>query len=83
MMNISIPDSIESRLVSEAQRLGLDASQYAQRLLEQALATPSVDEVLAPFRKQVADSGLSDEQLDSLFQNARDKAWKQRQGDRK
>ena len=29
------------------------------------------DEILAPFRKEVADSGITDEELDALFLQAR------------
>ncbi len=39
----------------------------ASEHIEQATTRPSVDEVLAPFRKQVADSGMSDDELDTFF----------------
>lgn len=35
------------------------------------LAEKSFDEILAPFRHNVEDSGLNDEQLDVLFKEAR------------
>ncbi|HUO10442.1 MAG TPA: hypothetical protein VM008_19210 [Phycisphaerae bacterium] len=79
MLTISLSSDIESRLTTEANRHGLQAAEYASQLLERLLASPSVDEVLAPFRKQVADSGLSDEQLDALFENARQEVWQQQQ----
>ena len=41
----------------------------ASDLIEHAIAQPSIDEVLAPFRKQVAESGMSDEELDAFFRN--------------
>jgi hypothetical protein len=69
-----LPESVEAKLTTEAQRHGVGAAQYAAELITQALVKPSVDEILAPFRKQVADSGLSDEQLDGLFEGLREKA---------
>jgi hypothetical protein len=75
MVNIQRPDALATRLENEAQLRGVDASQFASQLIERALTRPSADEILAPFRKQVGDSGLTDEQLDALFQGARQSAW--------
>jgi chorismate mutase len=36
-------------------------------VLANAITAPTIDEVLAPVRKQVAESGMSDEELDSFF----------------
>ena len=41
-------------------------------LVSAVSARPSLDEILAPFRTQVADSGVSDAELDRLFSEARD-----------
>jgi len=43
---IDIPAEMERRLKSEAARLGIDESEYAQRLIERGLPpiTPSVDQ---------------------------------------
>lgn len=38
------------------------------------LAEKSFDEILAPFRRNVEESGLSDEALDALFSEARKEA---------
>jgi hypothetical protein len=78
MVHIQLPDALGTRLENEAHRRGVDASQFASQLLERALARPSLDEILAPFRKQVEESGLTDEQLDALFQDAREQAWNAR-----
>ncbi len=32
---------------------------------------PMFDEILAPFRREVAESGITDEELDALFSRAR------------
>lgn len=60
MLQISLPPETEDVLRERAKANGEDSSAYAARLLQEALATPSVDELLAPFRKQVEESGISD-----------------------
>ena len=41
-------------------------------------AEKSFDEILAPFRRSVEESGLSDEELDALFREARKEASRAR-----
>jgi hypothetical protein len=42
------------------------------------LAEKSFDEILAPFRHNVEESGMNDEELDVLFTTARKEASRQR-----
>ena len=42
------------------------------------LAEKSFDEILAPFRRNVEQSGMSDERLDNLFTTARKEASRER-----
>jgi hypothetical protein len=78
MLNIFLADAIEVRLLTEAESRGVSASEYAAQLIERVLSGPSVDEVLAGFRKQVSESGLSDEALDALMEESREDAWRER-----
>jgi len=66
-ISISLTPEAESKLRQRAAVLGQDLGTVASDLLEQAITRPSVDELLAPARKQVAESGMSDEQLDGFF----------------
>lgn len=66
-ISISLTPEAESKLRQRAAVLGQDLVTVASDLLEQAIARPSVDELLAPARKQVAESGMSDEQVDDFF----------------
>jgi hypothetical protein len=68
-INISLTPEAEAKLRQRAAILGKDFSTVASDLLEQAITRPSVDELLAPARKQVAESGLSDQQLDNFFRD--------------
>lgn len=80
-MSISIPLSpeAEARLRERAKAAGEDITAYAARVLHEALTSPSVDELLAPFRKQVEESGMSDDQLDELYEDLRNKVWDEHQ----
>ena len=66
MLQILLPPDTESALRERAKANGEDVASYAAHLLQQALCTPSVEELLAPFREQVEKSGISDEELDQL-----------------
>lgn len=66
-VTLRLSDRARTKLAEQAALRGQDIAVVASELIEQAVARPAVEEVLAPFRQQVADSGLSDEQLDSFF----------------
>lgn len=41
---------------------------------------PTTDELLEPFRRQVSESGITDDELDAFFEELRDKVWEEKQG---
>ncbi len=71
-MSITIPLSAdeEKRLAERAARSGRDLTGYVQLL----------DEALAPFRRQVEESGLSDDDLREFFEEIRDEVWGEKHG---
>jgi hypothetical protein len=71
MIQIALPPDTEETLRERAKASGENIASYAARLLQEALSTPSVDELLAPFRKQVEESGITDPQLDQLGEELR------------
>lgn len=79
-LEISLSPDAETRLKQRASAAGKDPSAYAAELIEQVVNRPSLDEILAPFRTQVDQSGMSDEQLDAFYEALRDEAWTRRQG---
>jgi hypothetical protein len=66
-ISISLTPEAEIKLRQRAARLGQDLSIVASDLLEEAVRRPSVDELLAPARRQVAESGMGDRALDDFF----------------
>ncbi|WP_152099811.1 hypothetical protein [Lacipirellula parvula] len=79
MLQIPLPPATEEMLRERAKANGEDVSAYAARLLHDALSAPSVDELLAPFRKQVEESGMSDGDLDQLGEELRTDVWQEQQ----
>jgi hypothetical protein len=71
MLQIPLPPDTEETLRERAKANGEDVSSYAARLIQEALTTPSVDELLAPFRRQVEESGIGDDELDQLGEELR------------
>jgi hypothetical protein len=80
VLKLQISDELERKLVDRARAAGQQTDEYAQQLLERTLSTPSLDEVLKPFRDQVKSSGMSEDELDSLVEQAREARARDRQG---
>ena len=63
-ITISIRPEIQEKLQQRALDSGQDVEAYVERLIEKALSgPPSIDELLAPVRKQFAESGMTDEEF--------------------
>ena len=56
---------------------GGDRAGYARQVLLKELHSPTLEEILAPFRKEVQESGITDEELDTLIENARQEVYEQ------
>ena len=78
MLRIALPPETEATLRQRAAASGEEVSEYAARLLREALVSPTADELLAPFRRQVEASGASDAELDALGEELRVEAWRER-----
>lgn len=79
-ITITLPPEVEESVKSQADREGRPLEDYVESLVEEGskrrdrvalLAEKSFDEILAPFRRNVEESGISDEALDALFSEAR------------
>lgn len=77
-LSIVLSPRAEAKLKERAAAEGKDPVVYASELVEDAVTKPTLEEILAPFRAQVAESGMSDEQLDEFYEELRDEVWKDR-----
>lgn len=86
-ITIDLPRDVEASVKTQAAKEGLPLEDYVTSLVEEGtkrrdridlLAEKPFDEILAPFRRNVGDSGMSDEELDGLFTDARKEASRAR-----
>jgi hypothetical protein len=82
-ITIDLPPDVEESVKTQAAKEGLLLEDYVTSLVQEGtkrrdridlLAEKPFDEILAPFRRNVEDSGISDEELDGLFTGARKEA---------
>ena len=71
-IELPLPEELLKRLDDKAQRAGVERTSYIRSLLVKGVGEPTISEILAPFREQVADSGITDIELDRLFSQARE-----------
>src|SRR5712691_7590441 len=72
-ITLTMPPETQRKLVERAARAGQNVESLACELIERSLNDePTLDEILAPFRRQVAASGLSESELTALFEESRD-----------
>ena len=79
-VTVTLPPETEKQLRERAAQSGQSVEGFALKLIEQALevnggvptvgAATTFDEILAPVRKGWEESGLADEQVDQLFDDA-------------
>jgi hypothetical protein len=77
-ITINLTPDEERKLLERAARNGQDVTAYVHRLIERDIR--GVDEALAPFRRQVAESGISDDELGAFFEEVRDEVWQEKHG---
>jgi len=63
VLSIEIPPQTEARLRRQAEAAGKDVREYLSELIARATAKPDLDEVLAPVRRQFAETGITDAEL--------------------
>lgn len=66
------------RLKQRAAASGKDIADYAAQLIEEAVTTPSLDDVLAPIREHFAQSGMNEDQLSDFLEEAKHRRRVQR-----
>ena len=81
-ISISISPEAEAKLRERAAANGQPPDVYAAKVLEAAVTAPSIDELLAPARQQIAASGMNDRQLDEFLEELREEAWQQKRRQR-
>lgn len=81
LLTIELPAAVEQRLTERAAKDGKTVETVARELIEKAVAAEkSFDEILAPFRREFAESGMTEAEWDALIEEAREEAWQEKHG---
>lgn len=70
-LKLRISRAAGDKLAQRAAATGKAVDEYAAELIENAVTAPSLDEVLAPLRAEVVASGVTDDELSDLLENAK------------
>jgi predicted DNA binding CopG/RHH family protein len=88
-ITIDLPPDVEASVKTQAAKEGLPLEDYVTSLVQEGtqrrdridlLAERPFAEILAPFRRNVEDSGLGDKELDDLVTTARQEVARARKG---
>ena len=80
-ITIRLSDEEQRRLAERAARNGRDVADYVHLLIERDIQEPAaVDQALAPFRRQVEESGMTDDELGDFFEEVREEVWQEKHG---
>lgn len=75
---LKLKPETEKALQKKAQAEGFEVNVYLEKLVEKDIEeTKTLAEILAPFRREVEDSGISDEELDALVEQAREEVYQE------
>jgi hypothetical protein len=82
---VTVPDEAKVALEQRARERGCrDVTTYVERLITtDLLAAKSFDDILAPIRQTFQASGMSEDEVEALFEDARDEVYQARQGPEK
>jgi hypothetical protein len=76
-ITIELPPEVETALQKKAAADGKNIHTYIFETLQTQALKPSLDEILAPLRKNFADSGMTETELDELIERERQAMWEE------
>jgi hypothetical protein len=72
-LTISISEQIGHILQQRAKADGRDINDLVRDIVEDQALTPTLDELLAPVRREVADKGITENEIDDFMYSLRKK----------
>lgn len=72
-LTISISEQTGHILQQRAKANGRDINDLVKDIVEDQALTPTLDELLAPVRKEVADKGITENEIDDFMYSLRKK----------
>ena len=71
VLSIPLTPEVEAKLRAQAQRIGVDVQTLATRTLERLALRSPLDDVLAPLRAEFDATGMTDDALSDLLEDAK------------
>ena len=76
---LELKPEVEEALQKKAKANGFEVNVYLEKLVEKDVSrAKTIDEILAPFRQEVEESGITDEELDDLVEEAREEIYREK-----
>lgn len=80
-VTIELPPELEKSLRDQAARSGQEVSAFVLQAVKDKIAKArTLEEICAPFARAVEATGMSDEEFDHFFEEAREEVWKEKEG---
>ncbi len=79
-LTINLPRDVGTALETKAKLSRRDTAEYVEYLVTKEVNRPSLDEILAPIRKNFVESGMSEGDLDDLIDAERQAMWNEKHG---
>lgn len=82
-LTVEFTGELEKNLLTRAARENLEASRFVVQAVQEKLAKKrTFRDICRPFADAVAASGMTDEELDQLVEEAREEIWQEKHGPR-
>ncbi len=80
-LTVTLPSELETKIQQATARFGGNVESYVINAVELALKKPSLDELLAPIRRQFAKTGMTEQELTALVKEERRAIWREKHGE--
>jgi predicted transcriptional regulator len=80
-LTLDLPPELEQTLRQQAARSNQDVTAFVLQAVQEKIARgQTFDDICAPFAAAVAATGMTDEEFDRFFEEAREEVWQEKQG---
>ena len=79
---ITVPEEVERILEQRAAASGQDVKELVEDMVKDQALRPTLDEILAPVRKEFTASGMTENEMDELIRAERRAMWEEKNGKR-
>ena len=78
-LHVTITLATAARLRENAEAQGISVDQYAAEVLEHASTDATLVKIMTPVYRQVAESNLSDDEIDELIRQSRKEVFERKE----